>query len=181
VGEDDELRALVDRARRSDPGAWEALYVRGYAPLVAYAKRRLPKGAEADDAVSEAFARAYARIDRFRWKGAGFDAWLYGILRNVVMEMLRAGGRESSPLGFEQPASTPGPLDRVLADEETKELRSAFGRLSPEDQEVLELRVVGQLDTSEVAVVLGKRPGAVRMAQSRALGRLRALMMEGEA
>jgi RNA polymerase sigma-70 factor (ECF subfamily) len=176
-----DLKALVGRASRSDPAAWEALYERAYARLIAYAKRRLPSGSEADDAVSETFARAYERITRFRWKRAGFDAWLYGILRNVILEILRARGRESPPSGVERPNPAPGPLERVLADEEAREVRSAFARLSPEDQEVLELRVVGELDASEVAMVLGKRAGAVRMAQSRALGRLRALMKGGEA
>ena len=67
----------------------------------------------------------------------------------------------------------------MLADEEAAELRSAVRLLSDEDQEVLELRVVGGLAAEEVAGVIGKSPGAVRMAQSRALSRLRGLLVEG--
>ena len=52
-------------------------------------------------------------------------------------------------------------------------MRVAFERLAPEERELLELRVQGGLSSEEVGVLLGKRPGAVRMAQARALQRLR--------
>ena len=50
---------------------------------------------------------------------------------------------------------------------------AAFDLLSPDDREVLELRVIGEFSSDEVAEVLGKKPGTVRMAQARALERLR--------
>lgn len=174
----DELRALVERARGNDPDAWEELYVRSYPRLHDYARRRVPTREEADDAVSEAVARAYAGIGRFRWRGGGFDAWMYGILRNVILETHRRRVRHVS--GFEPAGEEPGPIDYVLAREEGAALRAAFARLGAEDQEVLELRVVGGLNAKQIASVLGKRAGAVRMSQSRALARLRALMVEGE-
>ena len=57
-------------------------------------------------------------------------------------------------------------------------MRRAFGRLRAEDQELLELRVVAGLSAEQVAAVQGRRAGAVRMAQSRALSRLRELLAE---
>ena len=64
----------------------------------------------------------------------------------------------------------------VLAREEAASLRKAFEQLSPSEQELLELRVVGGLSADDVGSVLGKRAGAVRMAQARALDRLRVLL-----
>lgn len=167
-----ELRELVGRAQNADCGAWETLYRSTYPGLLAYARRRLWGRTEADDAVSETFARAYRRIGDFRWTGGGFVAWLYGILRNVVLESQRRDRRTDLVLPGEQRFEDDC-LDGVLLDEETAAVRAAFASLSPEDQEVLELRVIADLAADEVAVVVGKRPGAVRMAQSRALGRLR--------
>lgn len=169
---------IVERAQRRDPDAWEALYRRTYGPLHSYARRRLPSSAHADDAVSETMTRAINRIDRFTWQGGGIDAWLYGILRNVVLEMGRAAGRARGSPSDDHPSSAGGPLDLVLHREEATHVRRAFARLSEEDQEVLELRVVGQLDAEAAGEVLGKKAGAVRMAQSRALGRLRTLLEE---
>ena len=59
-------------------------------------------------------------------------------------------------------------------------MRQAFARLSDADRELLELRVVAGLSAEEAAAVLGRRPGAVRMAQSRALTRLRRHLGEVE-
>ncbi len=62
---------------------------------------------------------------------------------------------------------------RLLADEQQRALRAAFSRLDDADREILELRLVARLSAKDVGQVLNKQPGAVRMAQSRALDRLR--------
>lgn len=173
-----DVRALVDRARAGDEAAWEQLYRRAYPRLLAYASRRLSGPDEAREAVSEAMARAVAGLHRFSWQGAGFDAWLYGILRHVVLDQHRGRRRHSNDPVPERVHDGPGPLEHAVANEEAAALRAAFARLNPADRELLELRVVAGLPAEQVAEVLGKRAGAVRMAQSRALGRLRSLLEE---
>jgi RNA polymerase sigma-70 factor (ECF subfamily) len=128
-------------------------------------------------------ARALDRIDGFRPQGAGLPGWLYGILRNVLRESYRAGARTTLPgLGDNEHDGVVGheldPLRYVLRDERANDVRAAFSRLSAADREVLELRVVGGLNADDVALALGKRAGAVRMAQSRALARLRDELQE---
>lgn len=173
------LRDLVDRARDCDPDAWEALYRGAYPKLFAYARRRLATADQADDAVSEAMTRAIDAIDRFTLGPSGVDGWLFGILRNVVLETYRRSGKAApSELGADEPTAAAGPLDTVLAREERHRVRAAFDRLRPEDREVLELRIIGALDADAAGTAMGKRPGAVRMAQSRALGRLKVLLAE---
>ena len=166
------------RARDGDADAWEALYRRAYPRLLAYAARRLPGAEEAQDAVSEAMARAVAGIQRFRAEGAGFDAWLYGILRHVVLDAQGGQRRKSSDPVPEAVDEAPQPVDQLLHRQEASALRAAFHRLRAEDQELLELRVVAGLRAEDTARVLGRRAGAVRMAQSRALARLRSLLEE---
>lgn len=173
-----ELRVLVERAKRSDPDAWEALYRAAYTPLSIYASRRLGGREAADDVVGEAFARAYERIDRFTRRGGGLYAWLYAILRNVVLETHRASARQIALGEHDQADLNPGPAEQVIGREENDHVRAAFERLPEDDRELLELRVVGGLGAKDAGAVLGRRPGAVRMAQSRALTRLRELMAE---
>lgn len=178
-GNERELRILVSRAVGGDADAWEGLYRRAYPRLFAYSRRRLRSDHEADDAVSETMLRALNRITAFTWQGAGFDAWLYGIARNVVQEAHRHSGRVSSgAYPAETETTAAGPLEQLVGRERCADVRSAFGRLSPEDQEVLELRVVAGLSADGAGEVLGRRPGAVRMAQSRALGRFRGFFEE---
>lgn len=180
VGPDrDEERLLLARARDLDPDAWETVYRRSYARFVDYARRRLPAGADPDDAVSEALARAMDRVHTLQDRGLRLEAWLYGILRNVVLEQVRSSGRAPAPAPEQHlPDPGPGPLERVLDQELTGSLRVAFTGLSDDDQEVLWLRLVGGLSAAEVAEVVGRREGAVRQAQSRALERLRRRMEE---
>jgi RNA polymerase sigma-70 factor (ECF subfamily) len=172
-----DVRELVMRARTREPEAWEQLYRRSYSRLFAYARRRVPSDGTADDVVSETMLRALHRIDTFTWRGAGFDAWLFGILRNVVRETHRHRARLVS---VAEPPETAehGSCDALGAIIEATNrslMREAFARLTPEDQELLELRVVAGLTAEGAGEILGRRPGAVRMAQSRALGRLRVL------
>ena len=175
-----DLRHQVRLARDGDPDAWERLYRRFYPGLYSYARRRVPSATAAEDAVSETMKRAIGSIGRFRWRGGGYGAWLYGILRNVVHEGQRVDAR-AQPVG-ELPETLPevsdDPADEMEASTRRELLRAAFSRLSPEDQELLELRVVARLSAAEVARVVGKRPGAVRTAQSRAVARLRSLWEE---
>jgi RNA polymerase sigma-70 factor (ECF subfamily) len=174
----DQVRDLVELARRGDERAWEALFRRAYPKLLAYAARRLPTQEQAKDAVGETMTRAVANIDRLRSEGGGFDAWMYGIMRHVVVDTQRLLSREGPGLIPDAADAGPLPGERVIDREDAAEVREAFGRLSPADQELLELRVVAELSADEVATVLGRRPGAVRMAQSRALTRLRGILGE---
>lgn len=169
------MRRVVHRAVQADPDAWEQLYRRSYTRLFVYARRRLLTDAAADDAVAETMLRALARIATFTWQGAGFDAWLYGILRNVVLESLRKPNRTTSEVLVpdHEEHDTTTTLDALVERDRHDEVRAAFAQLSSDDQEILEMRVVAGLSAAGVAEATGSTAGAVRMAQSRALQRLR--------
>ncbi len=172
-----DLEQLVTDARGGDEEAWKELYRSLYPRLLAFARLHLD-GEQAADAVSEAMTRAVARIDRFTWKGAGFEAWIFQILRNIVIDTYRRSGRAPRTVEEGSTHQEDESADALLADVEAKAVRGAFQLLSKADQEVLYLRVVQNLGASETAQILGKRPGAVRMAQVRALERLRAALTE---
>ena len=175
-----KIRGLVEAARNGDVDAWQQVYLTLYPRLLGYATRQLDHDS-ARDAVSEAMLRAARNLARFSWKGAGFEAWLFRILRNVITDMHRREGRHRRLQGRSQrDVQGPDSDEALLADEEAQLVRRAFLQLSPGDQELLHLRLVAGLSAEEVGHILGKRPGAVRMAQSRAVERLRAFLMELE-
>jgi RNA polymerase sigma-70 factor (ECF subfamily) len=122
--------------------------------------------------------RAVANIERFADRGNGIHAWLSGIHRHVVVDSYRRINRER-PVDAHHFARQnrwhhwDEAEETAALDEEAVLLRRAFARLSPKDQEILELRVVAGLTVEQAARTLRRRPGAVRMAQSRALARLR--------
>ena len=158
-------RALLARARAGDADTWEALYRGVYPRLFTYARRRLTTVEQAEEAVSETMVRAMDKIDGYRPGAAGIDGWLFGIARLVVFEQYRAGGRatpvDPAVITDLHPGTAPDPEDLVIADERHRHLRAAFGRLSRDDQDLLEQRVVLGLDAGQVGALTNRRPGAV--------------------
>lgn len=174
----------VDDLRSLDPDAWEQLYVQVRPTLWRFARARLASADQAEDAVSETMVRAMSAISRYRdtsgRRGSGgVLGWLLGIERNVINEVYRSG-RRLRAVPVERDVTAPESADGVVAADEVTALRLAFARLPDDDRELLELRVVARMDADTTGRVLGKRPGAVRMAQARALGRLRVTLSEGD-
>jgi RNA polymerase sigma-70 factor, ECF subfamily len=179
--ESDTVRA----AQQGDEAAWELLYRRLYPRVQAYFARRLG-GLHAEDAVSETMARAVRGIDRFVLGPAGFDGWVFGIARRVAADHYRRAAQlQRQDVAAARLVGGAGglaerPDDGLITADDEAQLRRLFGRLSEGEQEILELRVIAGLTAEQVAAVLGRAPGAVRTAQSRALARLRRLMAEDD-
>jgi RNA polymerase sigma-70 factor (ECF subfamily) len=172
--------ALVTAAGSGDSVAWEVLYRRLYPRLWAYIARRV-NASQVEDVVSETMMRAVRGIDVYQPGPAGFDAWVFGIARRVCADYHRRGARLRRQDGVaagmaEVIEDGRAPGDPAAAADDHAELRRAFELLLPGDQHVLELRVIAGLSVEQAASVLDKAPGAVRTAQSRALGRLRQLI-----
>jgi RNA polymerase sigma-70 factor (ECF subfamily) len=175
----DAAHRLAERAAAGDHDAWERIYRSAYPRLWAYAAHHVGRHA-ADDVVSEVMMRAVAGIDGFRRTPAGIDPWLFGIARRVAADHHRSAGRRRRWTRAVAAPAMAQPSDAIELADEHLAVRAAFNRLAPNDREVLELRVIAGLTPEQTAVVLGKRPGAVRTAQSRALARLRKWVAQTE-
>ena len=155
--------------------AWESFYERVYPMMLAYSQRRLGYNEAARDAVSEALARTVKTIARMDDLGTSPEAWSFGILRNVVVDAQRRSYRERRIHATADPVSV-DPSETLEMSDDHEVVRRAFAQLSDLDRELLELRVVAGLSSEHVGSVLAMSPGAVRMAQARALEKLRGLM-----
>jgi RNA polymerase sigma-70 factor (ECF subfamily) len=179
--EGDEADTTIAAARRGDHAAWEALYRRLYPKLRAFLARRIGRE-DAEEAVNETMTRAIAGIGNYEPGASGFDGWVFGIARHVAADHFRGIARDRRQATLAHRVDGGGPEehraldDGLVLDDDHATLRTVFARLSPEDQELLELRVVAGLSADQVADILHRRPGAVRTAQSRALSRLRRLL-----
>lgn len=179
--EEAQLRTLVRRASRGDEGAAAALFDEYYPRVYRYAAARLGGGASAEDAASETFAKVVREIGRFKWRGAGFEGWLFRIARNVIVDMQRRGGREMpTPDAIEPPGPSreAEPEAAVLGAESAEELRSLLDELPADQREVLLLRFGAGLDTNETGRAMERNANAIRQLQLRALRNLRAMIPE---
>ena len=173
-----ELKRATRKAAGGDEQAAAVLFDHYHPRVFRYALARLRDRADAEDIASETFARVLRDLDRFRWKGAGFEAWIFRIAANLVVDHVRKKAKESPGKEVEQgdaPDPDLGPEARVLVGEQSQELHALLHRLAPEQREVLVLRFAGGLDTHEVGRVMQKKPNAIRQLQFRALENLRAM------
>lgn len=167
---DDELVALAQQ----DRAAFVALYTRYATPIYRYCYVRLRSREAAEDATSQTFVKALAALHRFH--GGSFRGWLFAIAQNVVIDAQRRQ-RPQASLDDAEPVADlrPTPEDHALATESERSVLALLDHLSPDQRQVVELRLAG-LTGPEIAEVLGRRPEAVKSTQFRAYTKLRAML-----
>lgn len=173
VGEAHPDAALVVAAR-NDLAAFEPLY-RAYADRVyRYCLRRLDDPDRAADATSAIFIKAMQSIGTCQ--PGSFRSWLFSIAHNVTIDARRTH-RTHSELQDAAAVVSPesSPEEAAIIFETRLEIVALLDRLTPDQRDVVELRLAG-LDGYEIAEALGRSRASVDTAQSRAVARLRAVM-----
>lgn len=161
---------------RSDVREFEPLYRRYYPRISTYCRRRLIDRDDAADATSQTFAKALAGLHGFT--GGAVAPWLFTIARHVVIDHVRA---QRPQVDLEHIAelveTSDGPDASAIRRDQLRALLTAMGRLTPEQREVVDLRLAG-LTGQEIADVLGLSLPAVKSSQFRAYARLRTLLAD---
>jgi RNA polymerase sigma factor (sigma-70 family) len=168
---------LAARARDGDVGAFEELTARYRDIAFRVAWLVVRSRGDAEDAVQDAFVKAYYAMPRFR-PGAPFRPWILRIVANEARNRVRSASRREGLAAriaaSEAVDAAPSPERAVLERAEAEALLSSLERLPERDRLVLAYRFLFELSEVETAEVLGVRPGTVKSRLSRALVRLRA-------
>lgn len=175
----DDLPAdVLDAARCGDPAGVEAVY-RRYAPAVlAWFRARTGDPHAAEDLTGDAFVAVLAALPRYQGGPEAFAGWLFTLVRRDFVDHLRRSSRRpETPVAEPDPGTTaPDTADEVLSRADSDAVRAALARLSPDQQEVIVLRVVAGLTAQEVAAATGRTVGAVKALQHRGLDSLGRLL-----
>jgi RNA polymerase sigma factor (sigma-70 family) len=173
---------LVGRAKDGDALAYEDLVRMHQQVAMRTAWLVTRNAAEAEDAVQEAFVKAYRALRRFR-EGAAFRPWLLAIVTNEARNRRRSVARadrltlrvaEVRPSGD----AAPSPEAAALRLEERELLVEALNGLREEDRLVVGYRYLLGLSEAETAQALGVPKGTVKSRLARSLGRLRESLSE---
>jgi RNA polymerase sigma-70 factor (ECF subfamily) len=143
--------------------------------LVRYFSARAPSHQE--DLAAETWLAAARQLPTFRGDESAFRGWMFTIARRRLVQHWRdTGRRPSRPVAPETLTYLPAPDDpatEVVGATNAQAAVTAIAELlSPDQADVVLLRVLGGLEVAQVAEILGKRPGTVRVLQHKALRRL---------
>ena len=167
---------MLRAAAQGDEAAFARLWRDAHPPLLRYL--RVLAGDAAEDVASEVWLEVARGLARFRGGEQEFRGWLLTLARRRVIDMRRYDARRPVRL-----TADAGELDRPGADDtavaaldnlSAEAAVALIATLPREQAEVIVLRVVAGLDVGQVARIVGKRPGAVRVAAHRGLRSLAA-------
>jgi RNA polymerase sigma factor (sigma-70 family) len=171
----ENFKATLNAARAADERAWRAIYAELAPPLLGYLRAK--RASNPEDLLGEVMLQLVRDLPGFDGGKRDFRAWAFTIAHHRLLDERRRDAR--------RPAEpTPGDeLERLgpAGDTEEDALRALsaervsnlLAKLSPDQQNVILLRVLGDLTSEEVAAVLGKTTGAVKALQHRGLQTLK--------
>jgi len=176
----DGLDAEVGAAVDGDRQAIERLLASIRPLVVRYCRARVGRQersfASADDVAQEVCLAVLTALPSYRDQGRPFLAFVYGIAAHKVADAHRSAARNRSepvPEVPDAPETEAGPEQRAMQGELSDRMAVLLRVLPEKQREILLLRVVVGLSAEETAEAVGSTPGAVRVAQHRALARLR--------
>jgi RNA polymerase sigma-70 factor, ECF subfamily len=172
---------LVQEAVKRNRAAFAILYDRCVDRVYRHVHYRVSNHADAEDITQETFLRAWQSIDRFKNTGAPFIAWLITIANNLANSHYRTRAKTIiTDSKFEDKSdnhvSDPAGLAETNFDDTL--VKDAVLKLKGDKQKVILMHFIDGFDYSEIARILNKSEGAVRVIQFRALDELRHLLKQ---
>jgi RNA polymerase sigma-70 factor (ECF subfamily) len=180
----DELNALIRQAKCYDEKAFSKIYKHFYQQVYRYIYYRTNDRNVAEDLTAETFLKVLQNIQSFRKGAKSFLPWLIKIAYSQVVEFYRNGG-QNEILSLEEENSwqfgssiTSDAEDLILSRLDREDIWGAVEKLTEEQQQVIYLKFGLGLSNSEVAEILGKKEGAIKSLQVRALNSLKRCLAE---
>lgn len=171
------VSTLVDAARSGEAWALTEIWQRFAPAVTGYLRGR--GATEPDDLTSDVFLAVFERLRSFRGDETDLRAFVFTVAHHRLVDDLRRRGRRGPTVEYDADADgrvSSSAEDEALGALDSARVRALLDRLSEDQREVLLLRVVGDLSLEQTATALGKRVGAVKALQHRALATLRRIL-----
>ncbi|HEX6424394.1 MAG TPA: RNA polymerase sigma factor [Acidimicrobiales bacterium] len=168
------LAPLVDDARAGCPRAFEEIYRLLAGQVASYL--RWHRASDPDGLTNDVFAQVHRKLPSFEGDDQGFRSWLFTIAHHRMIDDRRRANRQppvQNDVGLDESAGCGDVEEDAFAVLACDHVRDLVAVLSPDQRDVVLLRVVADLSVEEVAGLLGKGEGAVKALQHRALSALR--------
>ncbi len=178
-------QALVEEAKHNAE-AFGRLYRHYVNRIYNYHYRHTGNHIEAEDLTSRTFYHALRSIQQYQDRGGTFQAWLFRIAHNAVVNWYRDQSRhtvvslEATEGQLGQSAHRDEPHEQVVRQEQQATLLWLFNQLPEIRKTLLILKFVEKMSNEEIAKILGKSEGAIKSLYHRTLSELREAIQQGE-
>ena len=173
--ESNEIEELVLKAQGGDAEAFASIYDNFVDQIFRYVYFRVPKG-EAEDLVETAFLKAWEKIKQYKPGSKSFSAWLFRIAHNLIVDTYRfKKDREVVELtpNIADYRREHNPISTTEGSLHSDKLKIALSKMKKGYRQVVILKFINELSNAEIAEVLKKSEGSVRILQFRALKALK--------
>ncbi len=176
----EDEKQIIERARGGEAEAFGLLYDHYLPRIYRFVLLKVSHREEAEDLTHQAFLRAWESIAVYVDLGFPFGSWLYQISRNIIIDHYRSSSKMRGSISIED-------IGEVLKDDTELEsevekkmsldkIAVAINKLKDVEQDVVIMRFVDDLPHEEVARILGKSEGAVKLIQHRAIKNLKKIL-----
>lgn len=175
-----EERDLVLKAKKGENEAFGLLYDKHFDSIYRFILLKTGSKSDAEDLSHQVFLSAWQNIEDYEFRGFPFSSWLYKIASNAVIDHWRTKKPNVSIdlVREDYLSELPELQDEVDQKFELRLVKNAIAKLEPDQQNVLIMKFVDELSNKEIAHVLDKSEGAIRVIQHRALRQLRKILSE---
>lgn len=170
---------VINRAQNGDARAMTELYNQYKPAIYRYLYHRSGTRQVAEELTTEVFIRVIENLHRYQSRNLPFQAWLFRIARNLAVDHFRSNRARQEIVLEDNMVATNGATESIVERNlDVKQLHQALLSLTPDQCDVIALRFLADMPISQVAHVLNKSQGAVKMLQARALDALYQMMKQ---
>jgi RNA polymerase sigma-70 factor (ECF subfamily) len=174
----EEEQLLISTAKKGDRDAFGQLYGHYHPAIYRFVAAKVSFRHEAEDITHEVFLKAWKSLPSYKEKGFPFSSWLYRIARNRVIDHYRTKKNDSDIENVSDEFvkivdDIEESIDHLI---DFERVREKLSQLSSDQQDVLILKFVEDMEIAEIASILKKKEGAIRIIQHRALNKLKQLL-----
>lgn len=171
---------LIQQAISGDSAAFGQLYDQYFEKIYRFVYYRVNHRETAEDLVAEVFIKAYDKLSEIRGTKA-FNGWLYQIARNLIIDHYRSKKISVDIYELENVLTYDDNLfDKANFSFQQTIFLANLQKLTSDQQIVIKLKFIDDLDNSEIAALLGKSEGAIRVIQHRAINELKNLLPQDQ-
>ncbi len=175
---DSTINDLVARAKAADRQALGELYDALLTRVYRFVYFRVNRREDAEDLTEQVFVKVFEKINMFDERGIPFEAWVFRIARNMIIDFYRTHKTVTVTLdqAFDVPDMGASPEECAERAFEMDQVHAALQSLPDSYREIIVLKYIEEYDNEEISTILQKPVSHIRVLQSRAVQKLKDIL-----